>query len=238
MPFFTTTYDIIIVGGGISGIISAKLSAEKGLDTFLIDDKNFLGGSTIYQENEAYKINDIHSNEWLAKEIKSLKNYPNLIIKNRTSLAAFHGYNYLLARENLTDHLSISDRKNKIRQRLWKIRAKKVIIASGSIERPLIFSNNDRPGIILSSSIKKYIDYYGVKTGENVSLFTNNDSAYETAVSLFEKGISVKIVDIRKKSSSKIVKNAEELGIEIYWNSTVVNTFGYKMIKSIEIMNL
>ena len=78
--------------------------------------------------------------------------------------------------------MSISDRKNKIRQRLWKIRAKKVIIASGSIERPLIFSNNDRPGIILSSSIKKYIDYYGVKTGENISLFTNNDSAYETAI--------------------------------------------------------
>ena len=111
----------------------------------------------------------------MANEIESLKNYPNLLIKNRTSLAAFHGYNYLLARENLTDHLSTNERKGKVRQRLWKIRAKKVIIASGSIERPLIFSNNDRPGVMLSSSIKKYIDYYGVKTGENISLFTNND---------------------------------------------------------------
>ena len=146
--------DVLVVGGGISGIISAKLSAEKGLDTILIDDKSFLGGSTIYQENECYKINSINSNKWLANEIESLKNYPNLLIKSRTSLAAFHGYNYLLARENLTDHLSINERKGKVRQRLWKIRAKKVIIASGSIERPLIFSNNDRPGIILSSSIK------------------------------------------------------------------------------------
>ena len=73
--------DVLVVGGGISGIISARLSAEKGLDTMLIDDKNFLGGSTIYQENEAYKINDIYSNKWLDKEIESLKNYPNLIIK-------------------------------------------------------------------------------------------------------------------------------------------------------------
>ncbi len=231
--------DVLVVGGGISGIISARLSAEKGLDTMLIDDKNFLGGSTIYQENEAYKINDIYSNEWLAKEIKSLKNYPNLIIKNRTSLAAFHGYNYLLARENLTDHLSISDRKNKIRQRLWKIRAKKVIIASGSIERPLIFSNNDRPGIILSSSIKKYIDYYGVKTGENISLFTNNDSAYETAISLNKSGVKVNvIVDIRKNSDSLIVKEALDLGLKVLWESTVVETQGYKKIKSFEVMKL
>ena len=69
-------------------------------------------------------------------------------------------------------------------------------------------------------------------------IFTNNDSAYETALSLFEKGISVKIVDIRKKSTSNIVKNAEELGIQIYWNSTVVNTFGYKKLNSVEIMDL
>ena len=231
--------DVLVVGGGISGIISAKLSAEKGLDTILIDDKSFLGGSTIYQENECYKINSVNSNKWLANEIESLKNYPNLLIKNRTSLAAFHGYNYLLARENLTDHLSINERKGKVRQRLWKIRAKKVIIASGSIERPLIFSNNDRPGIILSSSIKKYIDYYGVKTGENISLFTNNDSAYETAISLYKSGVKVNvIVDIRKNSDSLIVKEALELGLKVLWESTVVDTQGYKRIKSFEVMKL
>ena len=82
-------------------------------------------------------------------------------------------------------------KKNKIRQRLWKIRAKKVIIATGAIERPLIFNNNDRPGIILSSSIKKYIDFYGVKCGNKISLFTNNDSAYETAISLNKSGVNV-----------------------------------------------
>ncbi len=131
--------------------------------------KNILGGNTLFQQNECFKINNSYSNDWLKKEIETLNSLKNLTIKTRTSLAAYHSYNYLLARENLTDHLDLNEKKDKIRQRLWKIRAKKVIIATGAMERPLIFNNNDRPGIILSSSIKKYIDYYGVKCGQKIS---------------------------------------------------------------------
>ena len=231
--------DVIVVGGGISGIIAAKISAKKNLDTILIDDKPNLGGSTIYQDNDNFKINGQNSKNWLSKEIDSLKNLKNLTIKTRTSLAAYHSYNYLLARENLTDHLNLNERSGKIRQRLWKIRAKKVIIATGSIERPLIFNNNDRPGIMLSSSIKKYIDYFGVKCGDKISLFTNNDSAYETAVSLSKSGTTVNsIIDIREKSESIIVNQAKNLGIKIYWKHSIVNTQGYKKINSIDIMKL
>ena len=231
--------DVLVIGGGISGILSAKLAAEKGLNTILIDDKNCLGGSTIYQEDDCFKINNEYSNKWLKKEIDNLKNYPNLLIKKRTSVAAFHGYNYLLAKENLTDHLGINERKNKIRQRLWKIRAKKVVIATGSIERPLIFNNNDRPGILLNSSIKKYIDFFGVKSGNEISLFTNNDSAYETAISLNKSGVKVNtIIDIRENSNSTLVKKVQKIGINILWSHTIVNTNGYKRIKSINVQKL
>jgi len=231
--------DVLVVGGGISGIIAAKLAAQNNLNTVLIDDKNNLGGTTLFQENECFKINNSYSNQWLKKEIENLNSFKNLTIKTRTTLAAYHSYNYLLARENLTDHLSLNEKKDKIRQRLWKIRAKKVIIATGAMERPLIFNNNDRPGIILSSSIKKYIDYYGVKCGQNISLFTNNDSAYETAISLSKSGVIVNsVIDIRDKSNSSIVKKAEKLGIKIHWKHTVVNTNGYKRISSIELMKL
>ena len=231
--------DVLVIGGGISGILSAKLAAEKGLNTILIDDKNCLGGSTIYQEDDCFKINNDYSNKWLKKEIDNFKNYPNLLIKKRTSLAAFHGYNYLLAKENLTDHLGANERKNKIRQRLWKIRAKKVVIATGSIERPLIFNNNDRPGILLSSSIKKYIDFFGVKSGNEISLFTNNDSAYETAISLNKSGVKVNtIIDIRENSTSSLVKKVQKIGINILWGHTIVNTNGYKRIKSINVQKL
>ena len=230
--------DVLVIGGGISGIIAAKIAAKSGSNTILIDDKNTLGGSTIFQNNENFKINDEISKDWLFKEIEELKKLKNLTIKTRTSVAAYHSYNYLLAKENLTDHLSKNNKTSNIRQRLWKIRSNKVIIASGAIERPLVFNNNDRPGIILASSVNKYLNFYGVICGENNFVFTNNDSAYETALSLFEKGIQIKIIDIRKKTNSKIVKRVEKLGIDIYWNSTVTNTFGYKKLNSIEIMNL
>ncbi len=230
--------DILVIGGGISGIIAAKIAAKSGSNTILIDDKNTLGGSTIFQNNENFKINDEISKDWLFKEIEELKKLKNLTIKTRTSVAAYHSYNYLLAKENLTDHLSKNNKTSNIRQRLWKIRSNKVIIASGAIERPLVFNNNDRPGIILASSVNKYLNFYGVICGENNFVFTNNDSAYETALSLFEKGIQIKIIDIRKKTNSKIVKRVEKLGIDIYWNSTVTNTFGYRKLNSIEIMNL
>ncbi len=230
--------DVLVVGGGISGIIAASISADNGNNTVLIDDKNSLGGSTIFQDDENFKIDDEISSVWLNNQIKNIKNKKNLIIKQRTSLAAYHSYNYLLARENLADHKSLNERANKLRQRLWKIRAKKVILATGAIERPLIFNNNDRPGVMLASSVKKYIDYFGVKCGNKNVIFTNNDSAYETAISLNKKGINVTIVDIRGKSSSVLVKNAKDAGIKIYWNHTVVDTKGYRRIKSIQIMEM
>ena len=230
--------DVLIIGGGISGIISAKIAAKNKFNTILVDDKNSLGGSTIFQNNENFKINDQFSKDWLSEEIEELKKLKNLTIKTRTSIAAYHGYNYLLGKENLTDHLSKNDKSFGIRQRLWKIRAKKVIIAAGAIERPLVFSNNDRPGILLANSVNKYLNFYGIACGINNFIFTNNDSAYETAISLFEKDLSVNIIDIRKKASSKLVKYAEKIGINIYWNSTITNTFGYKKINSIEIMSL
>ena len=231
--------DVLVIGGGISGIMAAKTAAQNGLNTLLVEEKPNLGGTTIYQNSEQHKINNQTSSIWLEKEIANLESLDNLEIKTRTSVAAFHGYNFLLARENLTDHLPIKDRTNKVRQRLLKIRAKKVITATGSLERPLIFNNNDRPGIFLSSAIKKYIDFYGVSCGENNVLFTNNDSAYETALSLFKKGIRVKaIVDIREQPSSKIIEEVESNGIKVYKEYTVVNTEGYKKINKISIMQL
>ena len=231
--------DVLIIGAGISGIIAAKTAAQNGLKTLLVDEKPNLGGSTIYQNNDHFKINDTISSKWLEKEIDDLKNYKNLEIKTRTSVAAYHGYNFILARESLTDHIEVLKRDNKVRQRLLKIRAKKVITATGSIERPLIFNNNDRPGILLSSAIKKYVDFYGVKSGEKIILFTNNDTTYETALSLNNKGIKVEaIIDIRNENDSELIKSVKNLNIKIFNNHTIVDTEGYKRINKVSIMEL
>jgi len=231
--------DILVIGAGISGIMAAKTSAKNNLKTLLLEEKAEIGGSTIYQNSDSFKINNKVSSEWLNNEINDLKKLDNLEIKTRTSVAAYHGYNYLLAKENLTDHLNLSEKKNKVRQRLLKIRAKKVIVATGCLERPLIFNNNDRPGIMLSSAVKKYADHYGVACGKKNIFFTNNDSAYESAISLIKKGIKVEaIIDIREKSESLIIKEAKDLDIKIYWSHTVVDTYGYKKLKKISIMRL
>ncbi len=231
--------DILIVGGGVSGLIAAKIASDDNKKVLLLEDKELLGGSLIYDDNDISKIDNQKSSEWLKKLIENIKNDKNIIIKTRTSLAAYHNYNFLLARQNLTDHLSVNDRSNKIRQRLYKIRAKKVIIATGAIERPQVFHNNDRPGIMLASAVKKYIDYYGVRCGLENVIFTNNDSAYETALSLYKSGTKLNaIIDIRDNSSSEIVNKVKSLGIQIYWNHTVVNTKGYKRINKITIMKL
>ena len=231
--------DVLVIGGGISGIMAAKISAENNFKTLLLEERPNLGGTTIYQKNDYFKINDQYSSDWLEKEIEQIKNLKNLEIKTRTSVAAYHGYNYLLARENLTDHLPLEKKQNTIRQRLLKIRAKKVITATGSIERPLIFDNNDRPGIMLSSAIKKYADFYGVACGKENVLFTNNDTAYETAISLNNKGIKINaIIDIREQNKSDLTNEINKAGIKIYNSYTVINTKGYKKINKITIMKL
>ena len=231
--------DVLVIGGGISGIIAAKISAENNFKTLLLEERPNLGGTTIYQKNDYFKINDQYSSDWLEKEIEQIKNLKNLEIKTRTSVAAYHGYNYLLARENLTDHLPLEKKQNLIRQRLLKIRAKKVITATGSIERPLIFDNNDRPGIMLSSAIKKYADFYGVACGKENVLFTNNDTAYETAISLNNKGIKINaIIDIREQNKSDLTNEINKAGIKIYNSYTVIDTKGYKKINKITIMKL
>ena len=231
--------DVLIVGAGVSGILAAKTAAKNGFKTLLVDEKPYLGGTTIYQNSEHFKINNQISSSWLDKEINEIKKIQNLEIKTRTSVAAFHGYNFLLARENLSDHLSLEQRNNKIRHRLLKIRAKKVIMSTGSLERPLIFDNNDRPGILLSSAIEKYANFFGVACGERNILFTNNDSAYETAISLFQKGINVEaIIDNRENIDSKLIKETEKNNIKVYKGYTVVNTTGYKRINKISIMQL
>ena len=231
--------DVLIIGAGISGVIAAKVAAKNGFKTLLIDEKNYLGGETIYQDSEHFKVNNQTSGSWLDKEINEIKKIKNLEIKTRTSVAAFHGYNFLLARENLTDHLPIEQRNGKTRQKLLKIRAKKVITATGSLERPLIFDNNDRPGILLSSAINKYASLFGVVCGEKNILFTNNDSAYETAANLFRKGVSIEaIIDNREEIDSKLIKESEKNNIKIYKGYTVVDTYGYKRINKISIMQL
>ena len=163
--------DVLIIGSGPAGLTAASIAAKSGKKVLLVDEKPDHGGSLIGSDSELTKINDTTPKDWVNKTFSNLSKNKNIKILNRTSVAAYHNYNYLIMVQNLTDHLNEEEKQNKIRQRLWKVRAKKVILATGSIERTMVFDCNDRPGIMLSSAVRKYLHHYGVKFGNKVVKF-------------------------------------------------------------------
>ena len=231
--------DLLIVGSGPAGLTAALLGAKSGKKVLLVDESPEHGGSLKGSNSQIISINKKTPNEWIKEtQLELLKN-KNIKILNRTSVAAYHNYNYLIMMQNLTDHLNENDKKNKIRQRLWKVRAKKVILATGSIERTMVFDCNDRPGIMLSSAVRKYLNHYAVKCGNNAVIFTNNDDAYETALSLYNKGVKIKaIIDIREESKGDLVKKCNDLGLKILWKHTIVSTGGHKRVNHVFVMKL
>ena len=147
--------DVLIIGSGPAGLTAAIVASKSGKKILLVDEKPEHGGSLVGSNNEIRKIDNTTPKDWIKKTYSELLKNKNVTILNRTSVAAYHNYNYLIMMENLTDHLNHDEKINKIRQRLWKVRAKKVILATGSIERTMIFDCNDRPGIMLFISCKK-----------------------------------------------------------------------------------
>ena len=231
--------EVLIVGSGPAGLTAAMIATKSGKKVLLVDEKAEHGGSLLGSNDEINNINQETPKEWIKKTYLELLKNRNVKILNRTSVAAYHNYNYLIMMENLTDHLNEDDKKNKIRQRLWKVRAKKVILATGSIERTMVFDSNDRPGVMLSSAVRKYLNHYAVKCGNSATIFANNDDAYETALSLHNKGVKVKaIIDIRDSSEGDLVKKCINLGLNIFWKHAVVNVGGHKKINKIFIMQL
>jgi len=231
--------DVLIVGTGPAGLTAAIVAANSGKKVLLVDEKAEHGGNLVGSNNKINSIDNKTPTEWVKKVYSELLKNKNVKVLNRTSVSAYHNYNYIIMMQNLTDHLNENDKTNKIRQRLWKVRSKKVILATGSIERTMIFDCNDKPGIMLSSAVRKYLNHYAVKCGNSIVLFTNNDDAYETALSLQDKGVKIKaIIDIREKSDGYLVKKCTDLGLNIMWKHTVVYVGGHKKINKVFVMKL
>ena len=226
--------DILVVGSGPSGIASALSAAKNGASVILAEDKARFGGSLL---TDNVTIGNKNGDEWVEDSISELKSMPNVIVKKRSQVFGYYDHNMLVMFERCKDHLNDPEAYTP-RQRLWYIRAKHVLISTGSIERPLIFANNDRPGIMLATSAREYLKVYGVLPGKNPIIFTNNDTAYETAIEFKAYGIDTIILDTRKSSDAGVVQEAKNFGIEIKFNHGIANTAGYKKVKSATIGEL
>ena len=226
--------DVLVVGSGPSGISSALAAAKNGAQVILAEDKPRFGGSLL---TDNVTIGNKNGDEWVNDAIAELKSMSNVIVKNRSQVFGYYDHNMLVMFERCKDHLENPDTFTP-RQRLWYIRAKQVVISTGSIERPLVFANNDRPGIMLASSAKEYLKVYGVFVGEKPIIFTNNDTAYEAAIEFKNNGIDPIVIDTRDESNAGIVNEAKKLEIEIKFSHGIANTSGYKKVTSATIGKL
>ena len=230
--------DVLVVGAGVSGLISAEIAANNNYKVLLIEQEDDLGGEILSTRNQDIKIDNLPINEWKNKIVDKLSKNSNVKIVKNTTCFAYLNYNLLLAVQEIDPEKGLN-KKNDIKERIWKIRSKKVILATGAIERPIIFNNNDRPGIMLSNSAKKYLNKYGVAPGKNLVFFTNNDSAYETAIDFFEQGIKVEaIVDTRDGSDGYYPKKANKLGITILKGYEISDTVGRLKIREVKLRKI
>ena len=122
------------------------------------------------------------------------------------------------------------------RQRLWKVHAREIVLATGAIEQPLVFANNDRPGIMLASAVQQYCNRYAVAPGKRVAVATNNDSAYRVAGALRNAGIDVvAMIDSRQKLSGKAARQVRDQGMTVFHNALPLDCRGDKGVRSVSV---
>ena len=220
--------DLLVTGSGPAGLASAYAAAKSGAKVILAEDKHRFGGSLLMDD---VSIDNLSGKDWTDKIISELKEMPNVIVKNRSQVFGYYDHNMLVMFERVGDHL---ENKSKFtpRQRLWYIRCKEVILSTGSIERPIVFGNNDTPGVMLASGAKEYMKVYGVLVGKKPIIFTNNDSAYETAIEFKNNGAEPIVLDTRKEQDSELINEAKNKGVKIKFNHSVIKANGYKKVKS------
>ena len=213
--------DILIVGSGPSGIAAAKEAADKKLDVILVEQDYQLGGDQLADRD--FNIKASH------EELTNL----GVRVMKRTTAFGLYDNCVLGLLERVTDHIADAN-QTLPRQRFWTIRAKHIIVGSGSLERHIAFNNNDIPGVMTVNASKHYLNRYGVLTGKEIVISTNNDSVYKTAELLNNAGAKVTILDARKEINLEL--NISE-NIQIRFETVPYNINGSRKINSIDVAN-
>lgn len=226
--------DVLIVGAGPAGLAAAHSAASTGARVILVDNQSEPGGSLLHA---FASVNGAPASQWLAQITAELAGMPEARLLSRATAFGYQDHNLVTVCERLTDHLPLQRRKG-VRERLWKIRAAQVILATGAHERPIAFGNNDLPGILLASAISTYICRFGVLPGRRAVVFTNNDSAYQTALDLHRSGAQVTVVDARAADDATVPPLLAEKGIQILWQTVISHANGKRHIDSVAVRKL
>jgi len=225
--------DILVIGSGPAGIAAAISASKAGHKVIIADEQETFGGSL---QGEICPVEKASSKEWLADKLSQLENADNVKLLPRTCVVGYYEHNFLTAVERVSNHKGPVAGNDTPRERLWRIRAKKVIIATGSMERPLVFPNNDTPGIMLCNSVTEYLLRYGVVCGDDIVIATNNDSAYRNALTMVSLGVKIKsIIDSRAEPTPALVTQVSSKGIEVIKNAVISNVKGRRELKAIDV---
>ena len=224
--------DVLVVGAGPAGLMAALVAARSGARVIIADEQSELGGSLL---SITQLVDGQPASEWLASTLAALETIDSVTLLPRSTVFGYYDQNFLAIAERCTDHLG-EYQHNRVRQRLWRVRAGQVVLAQGAFERPLVFCNNDRPGVMLASAVSNYVNRYAVRPGRRMIVFTNNDSAYQTAIDWSSSGATVAaIVDSRAGGAADLGAAAEAIGVPVFRGHVVTGVSGRRRVHSVRI---
>lgn len=215
--------DVLVIGAGPAGLSAALSAGRAGARVILCDEDFVLGGRL---NSERRQVDGLSGSEWAQRAAAELAAMPDVQIFRRTSVFGVYDGGTYAALERVSDHLPLPA-AHQPRQRYWKIVAKRAVLGAGAIERPIVFGGNDRPGVMMASAARTYVNRFGVTPGQRVALFTSTDDGWTTAFDLAAAGVSISaIVDPRELATQSLLTAAERIGAPVHLGSTVVGTQG------------
>ncbi len=222
--------DVLVIGGGVAGLQAARAAAADGGRVLLIEQSAQWGGRAPVDGGQ---IDGKDPEVWINDALEELEKAPNVTIRRRTMGSGVYDHGYVLGYERIADHTPGDTRP---RHRLWRIRAARVITATGAIERPLSFAGNDIPGVMLASAMRDYVVNYAVSPGDRTVVVTNNDDAYRTAIALKNAGLDVPVIlDARPQAEGDLPRAARDLGIRIETGRAIARVKGRKSVTGVAI---